>query len=1079
MNSQSPHLDPETLAMFAEGRLDAANKAAAIAHLDRCDDCMNDVALVMPSAGEESERRRFSKPTWFLALAAALVLAVALPVMWHFIHGGSPTDELVSLSPHSARIVEPRLTGGFPWAAYHGPMRAAGGSVTDAERLKLGGAAGELMQRAEHDPSADAQHAAGVAMVLVEKPEEAIAKLESAARASHDAKSWSDLAAARYAAAVQYRRPSLYPEALAASDDALRIDARLPEALFNRALILENMGLISAARRAWQRYLEVDPGSQWANEARAHLAELPVATGASRWERDQPLLEAAAAAGDARKTLALVDAYRERSRRFAEAEYLGRWAEAEQQHNDAEATKWLAISRGIGTALAQLSGESLLRDAVRVIDGADAESRPRIAQAHVTYRRGRLEFSHQQVQAGERDLRLAAGLFKDVNDPMALMAGYYAAAARLARNEIAPARAELEQLRAAADAHPTYLVLGAQVRWELARAIITEGDRSSQIQTLTAAADLFGRAGERLGEADVRSALAVTYSLLGHPDEAWAARIQAFQEQSVDSDTPTFERSVEAAVHSEVLAGRTEPALALANVAEALRSPETMPLVAIENLLQKAMLESSTGKIDEGMRTARQAEDIAGHLSDRDVQLRQLADIDIARGALLLNRDRSNALISLTRAIDFFRSRRRTAKLPEPLLLRSRCETGLGDASAAARDLEEGVQTIEHHPVRYAGVVLGTGVFNVGQALFTDAIRLHLDQGATSAAFMYAERSLGADAISIEELRRRLEGSGAAILEIVLLPGEVVTLAISESDVKVSRWAQPSSEIVALAERVVDGDERASEALYEAVIRPADQILSRATSVVIVPDRLLAGVPFASLTDRTTGRRLIERMPIAIASNASSLRSGSGPARKTSSMAGIALPSGDASTLPDSERELTDVAGLYSHSTAVPPRQARWEALQRVGMSADVIHIVGHTEHQPGDGGEALLFAGSGSSPLERVSWKTILTAPALHARVVVLAACETLRPPTSATRALSLGAAFAAGGADVIGTLAPIPDRDAHILFRSIHRELAAGVSAMDALHTAQLEAIRAETADGGTRAWRAVAVLTRQIPH
>jgi CHAT domain-containing protein len=148
-------------------------------------------------------------------------------------------------------------------------------------------------------------------------------------------------------------------------------------------------------------------------------------------------------------------------------------------------------------------------------------------------------------------------------------------------------------------------------------------------------------------------------------------------------------------------------------------------------------------------------------------------------------------------------------------------------------------------------------------------------------------------------------------------------------------------------------------------------------------------------------------------------------------------------------------------------------------MSADVIHIVGHTEHQPGDGGEALLFAGSGSSPLERVSWKTILTAPALHARVVVLAACETLRPPTSATRALSLGAAFAAGGADVIGTLAPIPDRDAHILFRSIHRELAAGVSAMDALHTAQLEAIRAETADGGTRAWRAVAVLTRQIPH
>jgi len=344
---------------------------------------------------------------------------------------------------------------------------------------------------------------------------------------------------------------------------------------------------------------------------------------------------------------------------------------------------------------------------------------------------------------------------------------------------------------------------------------------------------------------------------------------------------------------------------------------------------------------------------------------------------------------------------------------------------------------------------------------------------------MYAERSLGANAVPIEELQRRLDGSGAAILEIAVLPGEVVTIAITHSDVKVSRSSQPSAEIAALSNRAVEGDEHASEALYDAMIRPADRILSGATSVVIVPDRLLAGIPFASLTDRTTGRRLTERMPVAIASNASSLRIGNGPAQKASSIAGVVLPSGDASTLPDSEREVADVAAFYSHSTALLPRQARWEALQRAATSANVIHIAGHTERQPGDGGEALLFAGAEEGPLERVSWQTILAAPALHAGVVVLAACETLRPPKSATRALSLGAAFGAGGADVIGTLAPIPDRDAHALFRSIHRQLAAGFSATDALHIAQLEAIRNETAGGRTRAWRALAVLTRQIPH
>ena len=279
MSSVSQHPEPETLAAFAEGQLTGETRDAVIAHLDSCDECMNDVSLVMPSVGAEAETRRFGRPVWLLAIAAAVILAIALPVMRRTLWG-SPIDKLVALAPRSARIVEPRLTGGFAWAGYHGPLRAAGGPA-DAERLELGGAAGALIQRAERDSSADAQHAAGVAMVLVEKPDEAITRLESAARASHDARTWSDLAAARYAAAVQFRRPSLYPEALAASDEALRIDARLPEPLFNRALILETMGSTSEARRAWQRYLEVDPGSPWANEARTHLAELPATTGSS------------------------------------------------------------------------------------------------------------------------------------------------------------------------------------------------------------------------------------------------------------------------------------------------------------------------------------------------------------------------------------------------------------------------------------------------------------------------------------------------------------------------------------------------------------------------------------------------------------------------------------------------------------------------------------------------------------------------------------------------------------------------------------------------------------------------------
>ncbi|MCU1349344.1 MAG: Tetratricopeptide repeat protein, partial [Acidobacteria bacterium] len=358
------HPEPETLAAFAQGRLHGVEAQAVVEHLDRCEECMSDVALAMEANGDEREAARFGAgpAPWLLgaAAAAALIAVVSIPATREFVHRPfrtSPTARLVALAPSTARVVEPRLTGGFAWAEYHGPERATE-EATDSQRLRLGGVAGELMERAERDPDAEAQHAAGVAMVLVQKPLDGIARLEAAAGAARDAKRaakdatiWSDLAAARYAAASSLGRASLYPSALAAADAALRIDPTLAEALFNRALILERMGLSQDARQAWQRYLEVDPSSRWAAEARTHMAELPAATPSSRFDRDRPLLERAAADGDARRLRELVDAHRERARAFGEAEYLGQWGEAVKRGDAAVATRWLTIARGIGDTL--------------------------------------------------------------------------------------------------------------------------------------------------------------------------------------------------------------------------------------------------------------------------------------------------------------------------------------------------------------------------------------------------------------------------------------------------------------------------------------------------------------------------------------------------------------------------------------------------------------------------------------------------------------------------------------------------------------------------------------------------------
>lgn len=274
----------ETLALFASGDIDDATRNDVLAHIESCSDCMAAVLSANVHLEEErsvvrdwSGRRAWSESRWWMgAVAAAVLIAViAFPLLRR---RDDSIARLIALAPASARIVEPRLSGGFAWAPYRGPMRSSD-TAADTERLKLGGAAGDAIERAQRDRSERAQHAAGVALVLVDQPAEAIDRLRGVAEQSpNDVRVWSDLAAARYAAAVELQRPSLLPEALAAADRALRIDPKSAEALFNRALILEHMGSTGEARKAWLRYLDIDSSSSWATEARAHLGELPATT---------------------------------------------------------------------------------------------------------------------------------------------------------------------------------------------------------------------------------------------------------------------------------------------------------------------------------------------------------------------------------------------------------------------------------------------------------------------------------------------------------------------------------------------------------------------------------------------------------------------------------------------------------------------------------------------------------------------------------------------------------------------------------------------------------------------------------
>jgi CHAT domain-containing protein/Flp pilus assembly protein TadD len=1071
-NRQHSCPDAETLGAFVEGRLDERRRAAVLAHLNECDDCMVAFELGMEAVRETQTgtqivtpiRRTWGRGVWMAVAAAIVVAFVAIPAMREALVGRfrpSPMGRLVSAMPAERRTVEPRLSGGFDWAAYSSPVRA-NRDVTDPSRLKLQGAAGEVLDRATRDSSADTTHAAGVALVLIDRPEEGIARLRALADAApKDARIHNDLAAAYYSTALRLGRAALYPQALAAADRALQFDPRMAEALFNRALILERLGLRAEARRAWEQFLAVDPSSPWAAEARAHLARLPAQTGASLFRKTLPELERSAAANDARAIRSSIDRFRQQARTWAEAEFLGDWAKAERQGDTVTAAAKLRMARMIGAALSELSGERLLADAVSAIDSADTRQRGALAEAHLLYRDGRIAYSRRTPAEAEPLLRRAAERFNAGGSPMASVARYFAANTVFDQNRVDDARTQLEHLRAAVP--PQYIALHAQIGWELGLCHLVSGEWTSALSTLDAAGTRFDRLGETSNAAFLDSLKAAVLAWLGRPNESWAARIDAFAKLSDQGIGERLFFAIDAAARMEIDARRYDAALALLRVEAAhARAGGDDASLALSLARQVLVSEKLGQHADAGAHLA-EALRVELRIPDPNVRQRVGADLRFAAGVVALRTDAQRAKQQLDAAIQY-ESGNRPIFLPEAYLQRARANAKAGDRIAARADLDRGLEALERQQSA-RDPMSRTGIVEVGRQLYETAIRYALDDDEAAKAFVYSERRHGGQT-TVEEVQRRLTGSDAAVLELVVLDEEVIAFAVTPSTFDAVRTPMERGRLETLMARRDNRD--ALAALHRLLIVPSQRSIEAARGLIVVPDRLLEGVPFAALLDGS-GRYLIEQHAVTLAESASSLRRAE--AGTPAEVVVAELPAREGVVALAGVRDEADgVSALYGRATRL--QAAAFPAFVEAARGGAVVHLAGHADRDTaGAIDPSLVFAAD-----ERVSWRTVARQSLRGTGVVVLAACETLRSSAAEPTGHSIAAGFLAAGAGaVIGTLAPIEDDAARELFLDIHRYLAAGDAAPVAVQKAQLRSLAVSGRTPG--AWADVASLTTRI--
>src|SRR6185503_15425128 len=258
------------------------------------------------------------------------------------------------------RPLEPRLTGGFAYGAIPAASRSARSVLDLGPDIRI--AIARIEKNAARSDSEADWAALGTSYVVAGELEKGLQVLEAAVATPVPDPAWlNDLSAVYLALAQRNDRPELVPKALVAAERATRLNGRLREAVFNKALALEAIHLIDQAEAAWKAYRELDPSSQWSQEALAHLTRIEQERSAASvaWEKVARGLntEVDGPAPD----LEDVKAVRHLLRPWIETTLLPAWAERELQDDRVAAAEQLRRARSAATLLTKAGGEQMAR----------------------------------------------------------------------------------------------------------------------------------------------------------------------------------------------------------------------------------------------------------------------------------------------------------------------------------------------------------------------------------------------------------------------------------------------------------------------------------------------------------------------------------------------------------------------------------------------------------------------------------------------------------------------------------------------------------------------------------------------
>ncbi|MEW6736024.1 MAG: CHAT domain-containing protein, partial [Acidobacteriota bacterium] len=904
--------------------------------------------------------------------------------------------------------------------------------------------------------------------------------------------------------------------ALTTIDKAISVDASLLEARFNRALILERIYLLPAAKQAWQEYILLDKSSEWAVEARNHIVELSKPIEETRWRAEQVGLVELVYAGRNDVITDIVSRHPHQARVYAIDELLPKWATAHLSNQSNDAEKYLKATRAIAEILVKLQHDNLVSDLVAAIDMAsrepDAARLASLATAHQIYQQSLAFFAKNQVdQAGVLIDQARHTFIDNGNVPGEALLTLLQARVDDLRLNYQQALAELLQVRRIAIAHNYPYLLG-RVGWLIGNIQTLRFEIGDALQSRLTALNYLEATGDKEGVAMVHFLIAYNLDQAGDIEQLWRHQHQALAWIS-KVDQSRFRLNILTGI-ATLIGKNADPAIALYFYQESIRISEALgdEVITATSFLERSFIHNKLRNKTAALADLANASKHLVRVSDQTFRARLEREMAILEGEYSIEENPDNAVKLFTELINAYSATTRRYEATRLYLARAHAYLALKNDLQAELDLVAGLKEFERQRSNIHEIKQRISFFEKPQDVYYELIGFQaLRKGRADLAFNYAEamraRALldmldgqanlfyayGQPALMVngdseqpQELAKiqRALPEGTVLLEYAVLADRVLIWMVSHESFHMAETIIDNNSLTVAVMAFRDAIERGAQSaelkrlstrLYQMIISPILPTIPKQATLVIIPDRILNTVPFAALLAPQTDRYLIADHVIEIAPSATVfLRCLQRNRRlhniKTTSALIVGNPLIDRSNFPnlpylgEAEQEAEQIAKFYPQVKLLTGAMATKDAFLAAIDQYNVVHFAGHAlmdTNRPLS--SALLLAAASNNG---TGYTGTLMAHELYGqrfkqtRLVVLAACQTASGRYSRGEGIaSLVRPFLAAGVPaVVASLWNVNDSAAAKLFFTFHKRLTQGEDPASALRSSQLSLLNDE---------------------